>query len=375
MITYPTLYSRDSLKNIRLWYMEQQDEKYHTVSGIIDGELVTSAWTIAKSKNAGKKNETSASQQATAEINARYKKQRRLSYFDDIKEVDQVRFVKPILAEKYKDYVDEINLKSKEWLLQIKFNGNRCIATKEGLFTRTGKVCKSCPHIHESLKEFFVLHPDAVLDGELFNYDLRQQLNEISKLIRKTVNISQENLKQSKKLICYYIYDGYNFGFKKEDPYIQRKEYIDKHIIDNKNLRKVEDFSIESKEDLDKHYKDFLYVNHEGAMLRHKNMIYEHKRSKYLLKMKPEDDDEAEIVNIFEGEGNWSGCGKIIKLKWKNEEFDATFKGTYEEAAEFLNNKNQWIGKTVTFLYNGLTGLGIPNYARMDIKNCIKTDR
>lgn len=33
------------------------------------------------------------------------------------------------------------------------------------------------------------------------------------------------------------------------------------------------------------------------------------------------------------------------------------------------------IDRTVTFLYNGLTGLGTPNYARMDIKNCFKGDR
>ena len=94
-----------------------------------------------------------------------------------------------------------------------------------------------------------------------------------------------------------------------------------------------------------------------------------------MLKVKPEDDDEGEIVEVTEGAGNWRGTGKIITLKWKDKTFDATFKGTYEQATLFLKEKNKWIGKKVTFLYNGLTGLGTPNYARVDINNCIKGDR
>ena len=34
---FPKLYTRDSLGNVRIWYMEQQDDKYRAVSGLIDG--------------------------------------------------------------------------------------------------------------------------------------------------------------------------------------------------------------------------------------------------------------------------------------------------------------------------------------------------
>ena len=86
-------------------------------------------------------------------------------------------------------------------------------------------------------------------------------------------------------------------------------------------------------------------------------------------------DDEAVIVNILEGNGNWSKTGKIITLKWKGEVFNATFKGTYEDGVLFLKEKNRWIGKIVTFLYNNLTGLGVPNFARVDYRNCLKGDK
>lgn len=44
----------------------------------------------------------------------------------------------------------------------------RCVATKNGLFTRKGEKYISVPHIEEALKPFFDKHPESVLDGELF---------------------------------------------------------------------------------------------------------------------------------------------------------------------------------------------------------------
>lgn len=373
---YPELYCRDNLGNIRVWSMEQEDNKFRVIAGLKDGEKVISEWTETFAKNTGKKNATTASEQAQKEIEAKYKKQKKTGYFENIADIDTIQYVEPMLAKLYKDYADEISLDKGEWLLQCKLNGMRCIATKEGLFTRKGEKYVSVPHIEESLKSFFESHPNAVLDGELFNNDLRQKLNEISKLIRKTVHITKEDLDKSRQLVHYYIYDGYGFGLDKEHPYHERKQWIDSNIVGQyTHVAKVQDFHIHSQEALDEHYQSFVDDGQEGAILRNKKMKYEHKRSKNLLKVKPEDDDEAEIVAITEGTGNWSGTGKIISLNWNGKIFDATFKGTQEQGAEFLKNKNDWIGKKVTFLYNGLTGKGTPNFARVDINNCVKGDR
>ena len=45
---YPTLYHIDENDNIRVWWMEQEGDKYRTVSGIENGQLVTSEWKLAK---------------------------------------------------------------------------------------------------------------------------------------------------------------------------------------------------------------------------------------------------------------------------------------------------------------------------------------
>ena len=373
---YETLYSRDSLGNIRIWKMEQNGSKYRTVAGLQNGEQVISEWTVAEGKNQGKKNETSSIEQATKEIEAKYKKQKKTGYFDDINSVDDMGYVEPMLAKLYKDYSDKIDFSEGEYILQCKFNGMRCVATKRGLFTRKGEKYLSCPHIEESLAPFFEKYPDAVLDGELFNNDLRQQLNEISKLIRRTVNISPDDLARSEKLVRYYVYDGYDFGISKDCCYKERKKWIDTNVVDfYKYVMPVKDFNINSESDLDKHYSSFIDDGHEGVMLRYSNMGYEHKRSKNLLKVKPEDSEEAVIVDIKEGTGNWSGTGKTITLNWNGKIFDASFKGSYEEAAQFLKDRKKWIGQNVEFLYNGLTGKGTPNFARVDGNNCLKLDR
>lgn len=373
---FDTLYSRDSLGNIRIWKMEQNGPKYRTISGLIDGEQVTSEWTVVEGKNQGKKNETTAKEQASKEVEAKYKKQKKTGYFEDINSVDSMSYVEPMLAKLYKDYSDKIDFSTGDYILQCKFNGMRCIATKNGLFTRKGEKYLSCPHIEKTLIPFFQQHPNAVLDGELFNNDLRQQLNEISKLIRRTVNISQDDLDRSEKLVRYYVYDGYDFGISKECCYTERKRWIDSNVVNNYSyLVKVDDYSINSTEDLDTHYSKYIDDGHEGVMLRYSNMGYEHKRSKNLLKVKPEDSEEAQILDIKEGVGNWSNTGKTITLKWKDKIFDASFKGSYEQGVDFLQNRKDWIGKTVEFLYNGLTGKGTPNFARVDINNCLKLDR
>lgn len=373
---YPDLYTRDSLGNVRVWHMEQEGDKYRTISGLLEGEKVTSEWTVAKPKNQGKKNETTGETQATSEIQSKYKKQKKTGYFDDIKDVDKTLYVEPMLAKLYRDYHDEIDLEQGEWLLQVKYNGIRCVATKDGLFTRKGERYISVPHIQKALEPFFENHPEAVLDGELFNNELRQNLNEISKLVRKTVHITDDDLKRSRELVHYYIYDGYGFGLDKEHPYNGRKQWIDSNVIGKyTHVAKVEDYFLKSQEDLDRHYQSLVEEGHEGAILRKIKMKYENKRSKNLLKVKPEMDSEAKILNVIEGSGNWGGTAKTATLDWGGKVFDATFKGAQDQLREILKNKSDWIGKTVTFLYNDTTGLGTPNFARIDVDNCLKLDR
>lgn len=378
--TFETLYSIDSTGKTRIWCMEQLDNKHRTISGVKDSDnLVYSEWTTCDGKNLGKKNETSAVKQTTKEIEAKYKKQLKTGYADTESAAHKgTDYVECMLAKNYKDYQNKIDFSKERWIIQCKFNGNRCIATKDGLFTRKGeRYCRTVDHISNSLKNFFNKYPNAVLDGELYNYELRQKLNQLSSLVRKTVHITDDDVKNSEKIVKFYVYDGYGFDDLEEDvAYFKRKSWIDDNLVGKYSyINKVDSFEIKSEKDLNNYFNKFIKDGEEGGMLRRFDACYEHKRSKYLLKIKSEDDSEATILDITDGDGNWSGAATNVTLKWNNKIFDAVFKGEYETRVEILKNKKEWIGKTVTFLYFGLTGLNTPNFARIDPENCFKTDR
>lgn len=374
MILHQKLYSRDSTDKIRIWYMEQDGSKYRTISGVKDGELVVTDWTITKQKNIGRSNETSAEQQATCEVLSKYTKQLKTGYFRSLEDIDKFTYVEPMLAKKYKDYEDKIDFKKENWLGQSKKNGSRCIATRYGLFTRKGEKYVSVPHIWEAIAPIFEKYPDAVLDGELYNYELRQKLNELISLVRKTKNVTEEDLANSKSIVQYHIYDGYNIeGLSQDVPYIKRyNELLD--IVNNLNSQYItilESIPIQDSEGLTKLFQELIEDGEEGVILRNANSPYEHKRSKFLLKLKPEDDAEATIIALHRGLGNWSFGFKTATLDWNGKIFDATFKCTIEESIDILNNQDEWLNQRTTFKFFGLTGLGCPQYCQIDYNNSI----
>jgi DNA ligase-1 len=387
---YETLYTIDSTGKTRVWRQEQQGNKFRTISGVKDSEnLVTSEWTTCDGKNEGKANETSGSEQAEKEILAKYTKQLRTGYTPDIKKIGNCMvYVEPMTAKKLPDLLKKIDWK-KGVFVQNKYNGHRGVARLEAgkvvLRTRTGKLYFGIPHIVKDLEKFFAMCPDAVLDGELFNNELRTKLNEISSLLRKGEDATPEDIRKSESLIRFHVYDGYNFTdeLDQESDYVLRKEFIDKNLPKMcKYVPPVKTDWAYSLKEVDEIYFAYLADEQEGAIIRLPHTSYENKRSANLLKYKPCDDSEGIIVALHEGTGNWSGTAKTATIKWKNEkgvemEFDATFKGTWEQGAERLANPKNWVGKTVTFLYNGLTGKAPfkPNYARIDPDNCFQGEK
>ena len=383
MKTLPTLFSRTSTGAVQTWQMIVDGNKYYSITGQQDGKKIENEPTICEGKNIGKKNETSPSEQAYSEAEAKWDKKSKTGYTTDVKKIDScTSYVEPMLAKDFDDYIDKVDFKSGVFV-QNKYNGVRCVATLQAgrvvLKSRKGEEWLSVPHINKDLGKFFTEFPDAVLDGELYNYDLRQKLNELISIVRKNKpnSITSDLLKKSEEMVRFYIYDGYGFDELDQDAtYDIRKTWIDNQLPKySKYYRKVETARVTSMKEVDEIYNKYLADGEEGAIIRIAGSSYENKRSKNLLKYKPEDDAEATIVELIEGTGNWAGTAKTATIKWNNKTFDATFKGTFEQGADRLKNKKDWVGKEVTFLYTGLTGLGIPNYARIDPDNCSKGDR
>ena len=102
-----------------------------------------------------------------------------------------------------------INYQTKNFI-QPKLDGVRCLIqydnSKVTAYSRTGKEWKNIDHILFSLKGFFQLNPNAVLDGELYNHDLKDDFEKIISCVRKT-KPTDEHRVESSELVEFHCYD------------------------------------------------------------------------------------------------------------------------------------------------------------------------
>jgi ATP-dependent DNA ligase len=260
-------------------------------------------------------------------------------------------------------------------MVDRKYNGMRQVTHIDGAFTRKGEKIITAPHIVDILQPVLKKYPNFVADGELYNHEYRFKLNELIKLVRKTKHFTAEDIEQSEKIVKYYVYDGYGFDNISEDSKCSdRREGLQKLLKGIKYIEVVNYEWAKNEEEVYKVYEKYVQDGYEGAIVRI-NAEYQHRRTNDLLKVKPVDDDEFEILDLLEGSGNWAGAAKIVTLKIKDKIFNGSVKGCYENCAKMLKEKSRWIGKTVTVTYNGFTGKGTPNFAQLDPENCFKGDR
>jgi DNA ligase-1 len=363
----PTLYKRSNTGAVLVWYIEVQDNKHRTHSGQQGGVITITEWTSCKAKNIGKANATTDTEQALKDAQSKWKKKiDREQFVEDISQIDTHKYIQPMLAQPFEERVEELNFKEKVWV-QCKLNGARCIATKDGLFSRKGSVWQSVPHINNALKDFFNKYPDVVFDGELFNESLRQDLGSIISLISKK-KITSEIIEKSKQLVQYYIYDIVDTSKKYED----RLQAIKNHLneINSPYINGVDSWIVTSVEDINTLLFDYEEQGHEGAIVR-TNGVYEHKRSKNLLKYKTFIDDEFEIVDVLEGEGNLTGMvGKFELKNTKGVTFRSSPTGSHDYWKQLWSEKDSLIGKMATVKFKELTPEkngqgGVPSFGKV----------
>jgi DNA ligase-1 len=353
-----TLVKRRSDGGIQEWSIEVTDSAFRVTSGKQGGKQKVNEWTYCVGKNKGKSNETTDEEQARVQAKAKWDKKLAADYALDVDSVDDLGFVKPMLAKDWKDYGDKVEFPV---YAQPKLDGIRCIATKDGLKTRTGKDIVSVPHIFESLQPFFEEHPDVVLDGELYCDKFDNDFNAICHHVRRT-NVTEESLEKA-KVIEYHVYDivDTTMSFKERTDFIRSNLWSENCVCLMEYIVPVDTF-LSNKATLDELYGQWQAQGYEGQMVR-LNEPYENKRSKTLLKRKEFQDGEYTILGWKEGIGNRAGT--IGHFNFKTEdgvEFNSNVKGNFEYLANLLGQADDLIGKSATIKYFSLTPDGVPRF-------------
>ena len=364
IIKHREIYKKDSAGKTRVWFMEQDGGAYRTVGGQLDGKQTTSGWVYAEGKNTGKSNETTAEEQATSEIESKYTKKLRIDYHESLDNIDVEKIFKPMLADKWEKRKDKIDYATQLVYMQPKLDGIRCIANSKGLWSREGKTIMCLPHINQALAPLFAEYPELVLDGEIYNHDLKDDFETIVSIAKKT-KPTEQDLEFASLLAQYHIYDmpvvpsalipgrdGTTLDFGERHPFVALLGFPNsKHRI----LHAVETVCVSSEDEVNEHYDIFLDAGYEGGMIRI-DAEYKNGRSKNLLKRKDFDDAEFEILRIEEGKGNWAGYAK--RFVFRNDEgacgeFGAGVEGNQAYAKELLENAAAYIGKKATVQYQG----------------------
>ena len=359
MQTFPTLYKRTSTGKVQIWFAEVDGDRYRTTSGQQDGKKTTTEWTVAKPKNEGRANATTAMQQAVAEVNAEYLKKLARDYHETLDTVDVAMRFKPMLATKWKDRKDKV---SGQIHMQPKLDGVRCIANKDGLWTREGKPIFGAPHIHEQIQHLFSRWPDLVIDGELYNHDLRDDFNKIVSCVKKQ-KPTDADLQTSKENIQYWVYDlpSHDDHFAERTRVLQNM--VDVELEADNNI--VITQTIEAhKDDVDSLAAVFIEAGFEGAMVRTSGK-YENKRSNTLIKWKEFQDEEFDIVDVQEGDGNRSGMAARCVMRLPDgRTFSAGLIGNVDYCRELLADRDKVIGKKGTIVFQNYTPDGVPRFPK-----------
>ena len=251
---------------------------------------------------------------------------------------------KPMLAQVYNDQ-DQIDWSDYVYM-QPKLDGVRCLFTKDGAFSRTGKEFMNVDHIKEDLKDTFQALPGLILDGELYNHNLRDDFEKIISLVRKQ-KPTYEDRSEARVWTQYHVYDYVGDNAK----YRKRMHALNVSNIYTPSVCYVESKLVATPAMIKVIHDEYLKQGYEGSIIR-LNGLYEQKRSKNLLKVKDFSDSEAKIINWVEGKGKRKGTiGKFIAVDSEGMEFGMPVMDNFKFLQKNFNFMKKWIGRTATFKY------------------------
>jgi DNA ligase-1 len=270
---------------------------------------------------------------------------------------------KPMLAYPVSDKPIDY---SKPVFIQPKLDGVRCViqlnheANERGEFpieaySRTGKLWKNINHILEELYPFFDKYPDVILDGELYNHDLKDDFEQIISLVRRQKPDDIDML-ESRNMVQFHCYDIID----EELLYDQRNEFIRDKVPTSYCLKPVITHWIENEIEAKVRHKYNLSKGYEGSIVR-TNDVYKCGRSWSLRKFKDFSDAEATIIGYLDGKGKRTGTlGKFIMQDDEGVEFGCPpGKGyTYKDLKNMLDNIGDYIGQRATFTFFERTKAG-----------------
>ena len=244
-----------------------------------------------------------------------------------------------MLAKTYQPGIDVAG-----YFVSEKLDGVRAYWNGHQLLTRSGKVIPAPAWFLSAL-------PKEALDGELWSG--RGNFAWLSGVLNRNQQRDDDWQK-----IHYMVFD-----LPQQTTAFTDRLWVLRTLVaqqGNPQLKVLEQSRVNSEQELQQKLQSITAAGGEGLMLHRSSALYQARRTDDLLKLKINQDAEAQVVGYVPGEGKYTGAmGSLLVRMDDGREFRL---GTGFSDAERRDPPP--IGSQVTFAYNGLTEHGLPRFAR-----------
>lgn len=235
------------------------------------------------------------------------------------------------------------NVDPAKYLVSEKYDGARAVWDGKTLRFRSGRAVPAPSWFTAKL-------PPQALDGELWLG--RGRFDALSGIVRKSEPVDDE-WRQIKYMIFELPDAPGNFA--------ARAERI-KEIVAKTNwpqLIAVEQFRVANRAVLKNILDEVVRGGGEGLMLHLADATYVTGRSDALLKLKPLQDTEADVIEHVAGKGKYTGMLGALRVRTPQGKVFLLGTGFTDE----VRKNPPPVGATVTYTYRGLTKTGLPRFA------------
>jgi DNA ligase-1 len=238
-----------------------------------------------------------------------------------------------------------------KWQIEPKRDGFRLLIVDGIPQSRSGKPLHNIQHILDELGDELL---GTVFDGELHGDTWEQ-----------TSHVARASKSERDEKLTYTIFDMLTLNewqCQISDPgrtLIARQELMQKYTPETEHVKFVVPIQVARYSEFEIVHKINLAAGCDGTVLKRKDSLYEFKRTKTWLKVKPSLDFDAQIVALESGKGKYSNTlGKLICCH-NGVEFGCSGM-TDAQRHEWWNNHRQMIGKMVEVTCRGFHKSGAP---------------
>jgi len=267
------------------------------------------------------------------------------------------------LADTYKDSTKKkVNFKEDSWYVSRKLDGVRCIAYidetgEPKFFSRAGKEFDTLGKVAEQLKKHNLRK--VVLDGEICMVD--ENGNEDFQGIIKEIKRKDHTI-QTPKFLVFDILHLDEFDNATSDRIFSERMdelelFFDTYDFEG-FISQVDQFYIDSEEDLQDHMDTAVHFGWEGLMLR-KDAPYQGKRSSDIMKVKKFFDAEYVVIEtenavnrvIVEGREVEEEMLRNVVILHKGNRVQVGSGFSQEQKRYYYQHPEEIIGKTINVQY------------------------